>query len=86
MKVDRLIFHKMCEDLRFSSREGAHSLGASKSLLKQSGNLKNAENDLGTKYEDVVNIVPRESNLFELGGSKIFFRGSICASGLFWSE
>lgn len=56
MKVDRLIYHKMCEDLRLFFREGVHSLGTSESLLKQSGNLKNAENNFGTKYKDVVNI------------------------------
>ena len=86
MKVDRPIYNKMCGDLRLSSREGAHSLGANKSLLKQSGNLKNTENNFGTNYEDVVNIVLRESNLFELDESKIDFRVLICASGLFWSE
>jgi hypothetical protein len=74
MNAGKLIYHQMCEDLRLSSRAAAHSLGAKKFSLKQSGNLKNAKNNFGTTYEDVVNIKLRESNLFELDGSKINFR------------
>jgi len=76
----------MCEDLRLSSRTGAYSLGANKFLLKESGNLKNAKNDFETTCEDVFNIKLRESNLFELDGSRIDIMGSTCVCMLFWSE
>ncbi len=86
MNVGKLIYHKMCKVLRLYSRAGAHSLGAKKSLPKRSGNLKNAKNDFENAYEDVVNIKIRESNLFELDGSRIDFMVSTCACMLFWSE
>lgn len=86
MNVGSLIYHKMCEDLRLSSRAGAYSLGANKSVLKESGNLKNAKNDLETTYEDVANVKLRESSLFELEESRIDFMVSTSACMLFWSE